>query len=173
MNTKVKLVVAISGALGVVWLTALQLQAHQTARLIEANTRALEALAQTRQMAAPSAPVLLPTTVRRQSGEDLAELRALLRQELQRLPQARAERHEVQAEALGPFKPNDQEPFVRAQQTVERAIAAGVWTDQDRMELNSALPGLSGEQVQSVATRLVTKMNDDTLKVTTAGPPFF
>lgn len=125
-----------------------------------------------------SAVVGAPAIGARGLAVDAETLRAIVREELARAGDSRAPSGVV---AAGEHGDAAREPsaadvardaaFGKARSVVDSALAAGVWTEDDRAAVRSAMTTLSREQVDELNRALVPALNEGRLRSTFAGFP--
>lgn len=129
-----------------------------------------------RTAAAPTAaaPAARPVLIERTSGLDRDELRAIVREELsQHQVAARSEGAEEGSEAAQAESTERQarraEALMQASQVVERGIADGVWSIEEREALRAQLPALGEREIHAVLSPLFQAINAQ--RLTLDGPP--
>jgi hypothetical protein len=132
--------------------------------------------------AAPSpeserAIVLAPTTARL-AEEDRAALRAMIREEIgaERSTQATATdaggARAVDEPPAASLSSDGLRVYDRARADVDRGIARGVWTEDDRNQLRANLTGLPGKVRGEIVRPLIVAANAGKLRVEARGPLF-
>lgn len=117
---------------------------------------------------APAAPSVV---IERHAGLDRDELRAIVREELgqhQAPSAARTEEDSEEAQAAEK-KARREEAMVKANRVVERGIADGVWSIEEREALRAQLPSLGEREIHAVLSPLFQAINAQ--RLTLDGPP--
>lgn len=119
--------------------------------------------------AAPQRPVLIERT----TGLDRDELRAIVREELSQhqaaAPRADAEVSEDAQAESAERQARRAEALAKASRVVERGIADGVWSIDEREALRTQLPALGEREIHAVLSPLFQAINAQ--RLTLDGPP--
>ena len=122
----------------------------------------------------PRAPVAERRPVREDRGLSEAELRRVIRDELE----ARAVRAPSEAPATHEVVPDlsarpETAAFDAGKRRVDDALARHTWTQQDALALAPDLAAMSADQRKTVLSTLVPALNRGQVKLTYRGPMFF
>ncbi len=117
---------------------------------------------------APAAPSVV---IERHAGLDRDELRAIVREELSQhqAPSAARTEDEPDPTENAERQARREEAMVKASRVVERGIADGVWSIEEREALRAQLPSLGEREIHAVLSPLFQAINAQ--RLTLDGPP--